>query len=122
MAQQRDPSREQFWRETVAAWQRSGQTIRAFCVAQRLSEASLYAWRRELTRRDGALRLARKPAPARPRGSAAAAKFVPLQVLPQAFLEVVLPTGVSVRLPSGADATTVTTVAGLVAALRAASC
>jgi hypothetical protein len=28
MSQRRDPEREQFWRETVAAWQQSGQTIR----------------------------------------------------------------------------------------------
>ena len=121
MSQRRDSERERFWRETVAAWRQSGQTVRAFCAGRRLSEASLYAWRRELTRRDrepgaGARqRTARKSSPV-------AAKFIPLQVLPSAMLEVVLPTGVVVRLPSGVDAAAVTSVASLVAALRAASC
>lgn len=121
MSQQRDPSREEFWRETVAAWQRSGQTIRRFCAARRLSEASLYAWRRELARRDGDRRPGiRKLSPARPKS--AAATFVPLQVLSQALIEVVLPTGLIVRLPSGADAAAMTTVANLVAALGTQSC
>lgn len=121
MSQQRDRSREQFWRETVASWQRSGQTVRSFCAARRLSEASLYAWRRELARRDRERRPSiRKLSPARPKSPAA--KFIPLQVLPSVLIEVVLPTGLIVRLPSGADAAAVTTVANLVAALGAQSC
>ena len=120
MSQQRDPAREQFWREAVAAWQESGQTIRAFCAARRLSEASLYAWRRELAQRDRARRPgARKWSRALPKSSRSAAKFVPLQVLPSALVEVVLPTGVVVRVPTGVEATA---VASLVAALRATSC
>jgi hypothetical protein len=38
------------------------------------------------------------------------------------MLEVVLPTGVIVRLPSGADAAAVASVANLIAALGAPSC
>jgi hypothetical protein len=34
----------------LARWQRSGQTGRDFCRAASLSEASFYAWRRELSR------------------------------------------------------------------------
>jgi hypothetical protein len=121
MGLQRDPAREQFWRDTVAAWQRSGQTIRGFCASRRLSEASLYAWRRELAWRDrqrgsGAAPSARRPSPAAP------AKFIPLQVVASALIEVVLPTGVVIRLPSGADAASVASVARLVAALEAGSC
>ena len=121
MSQSRDLSREKFWREAVAAWQRSGQTIRAFCAARRLSEASLYAWRRELARRDRERRPGvRELSLARPKS--AAAKFIPLQVLPSVLIEVVLPTGLIVRLPSGADAAAVSTVANLVTALGAQPC
>jgi Transposase DNA-binding len=45
--------------------------------------------------------------------------LVPLRVLPGTTLEVVLPTGLVVRAPAGADAAAVAT---LVVALRAASC
>jgi len=30
----RNPNREQFWRDTLAAWRDSGQSVRAFCAAR----------------------------------------------------------------------------------------
>ena len=100
----RGPDRERFWREAVAGWKKSDQTIAAYCRARGLGQASFYAWRRQLTRRD-------RVAPA--------ATFVPLTVVPDAVVEVVLPTGVVVRVPAAADAAA---VARLVAALEAAPC
>jgi hypothetical protein len=50
-AQHRDLTKEQFWREAVAAWQKSRQSVRAFCAARALAEPSFYSWRRELARR-----------------------------------------------------------------------
>ena len=44
--------RELHWREQVAGWSGSGQSIRGYCRAHGLSEASFHAWRRELRRRD----------------------------------------------------------------------
>lgn len=38
----RDPQLEAHWRECLAHWKRSGQTIRAFCAAHGLSENSFY--------------------------------------------------------------------------------
>lgn len=104
----RDGRREQFWREVVATWRRSGQSVRAFCAAADLSEPSFYAWRRTLQARDRAEAAARQ-----------APTFVPVRVVPDALLEVVLPTGLIVRVPGGAD---VQAVAKLVAALGSASC
>jgi transposase-like protein len=100
----RGPDRERFWREAVADWKKSGQIIAGFCTASGLSQASFYAWRRQLSQRDRA---------------APAATFVPLTVVPDAVVEVVLPTGVIVRVPAAADAAA---VAKLVAALGAVSC
>ena len=100
----RGQDREPFWREAVADWKKTGQTIAAFCRARGIAQASFYAWRRQLTGRD-------RVAPA--------ATFVPLTVVPDAFVEVVLPTGVIVRVPAAADAVA---VAKLVAALGTASC
>jgi transposase-like protein len=104
----RDPRKEQFWREAVAAWQRSGQSIRAFCASRGLVEASFYGWRRELARRQRAQPTAHHRA-----------AFVPVRVVPAAVLEVVLPSGLVVRVPAGAEAAT---VAQLVAALGAPAC
>jgi transposase-like protein len=103
-----DSRLEQFWRETLAAREKSGQSVRDFCASRQLSEASFYGWRRTLQERD---RLQR---PARPQPT-----FVPPRVVPAAVLEVVLPGGLIVRVPDGAEAGA---VAILVAALRAATC
>jgi hypothetical protein len=105
---QRDPGREQFWRETITVWQQSGQSISAFCSSRRLSEASFYSWRRTLRQRD----LQATTAPTSP-------TLVPVRVLADTALEIMLPTGLVVRVPAGADAAA---VAALVAASRAASC
>jgi transposase-like protein len=80
--------------------------VRAFCRERGLNESNFYAWRRQLEVRDGST-------PARP------AKFVPVQVVSESMVEVVLPNGVLVRVPSGSEPTA---VARLVAALESASC
>ena len=59
---ERDPERERFWRRTMKAWARSGQSIRAFCEAEGVSEWSFHAWRRELRKRDGEREQGRKGA------------------------------------------------------------
>jgi len=48
---QRSQAKEQHWRRHVAAWRRSGQTVRAYCQAAGLSEPSFYGWRRVLAER-----------------------------------------------------------------------
>ena len=86
----RQPSvKEQFWRDMLLLWQASGQTIRAFCHTQRLSEPSFYAWRRIIAQRER-----QQPA------------FVPVHVTPTTSipLELVLATGRVVRVPPGFDA------------------
>jgi hypothetical protein len=105
-ADRRDPHLESRWRDRLARWKRSGQTVRAFCLAQGLNENNFYAWRRELAARDR-------------QAAAPPATFVPLRVAAPAVLEVVLTTGVIIRVPTGAD---LATVARLVAALGAQPC
>src|SRR5690349_7997872 len=102
----RDPKRERRWRDLIARWERSDLTVRDFCSDHRVSEPSFYAWRRELAARD------RQKGPPVP-------TFVPVRVVPPAVVEVVVPTGVVVRVPAGADPAA---VARLVAALGAGPC
>jgi hypothetical protein len=85
--------KEQFWRDMLLLWQTSGQTIRAFCHAQHLSEPSFYAWRRIIAQRER-----QQPA------------FVPVRVTPTPTtsipIELVVGGGRVVRVPPGFDADT----------------
>jgi len=47
----RDEGQARFWRGEIAGQARSGQSVRAYCRAHRLGEATFYHWRRELARR-----------------------------------------------------------------------
>lgn len=49
---QKPVTKEQHWRDVIERWRSSGQSIRAFCAEQHLSEASFHAWRRTIARRD----------------------------------------------------------------------
>jgi hypothetical protein len=101
------PEKARAWRATIGAWRRSGQTINAFCRARRLTRANFDRWRRIL---------AAEPSPSPPTPSPA---FVPVRVVAEPMAEVVLRSGVVVRLPLSAAPEAVTR---LVAAVGAASC
>jgi hypothetical protein len=110
MTRRRNKVREQFWRDAIAAWRRSGQSVRAFCDARGVSEATFFARRRELADQELPSGQAR-PAPA--------STFVPVHVVPDPTVEVILPSGVIVRTPVAADPAA---VARLVAALGRRPC
>jgi hypothetical protein len=101
----RNESKERLWREHVLSWQRSGVTIREYCLQQQLSEPNFYAWRRELARRD---EVAVAPAPPAPRGKPASITWMPVTVTSSAspLVEVQLPTGAVLRIPAGVESVT----------------
>ena len=117
----RDAAKERFWRKAVRQQQRSGQSIRDYCRANRISEPSFYAWRRELKRRGGqstvrrmvtehgrAGRGQRRLGRPSSRGSSRSA-FVSVQLAPgtvpigSTSIECLLPGGIVLRLPAGMD-------------------
>jgi hypothetical protein len=100
---------ERRWRDLIARWKRTGVTVSDFCADQGVSVASFYAWKRELAARDQTVTLTTTPMPT----------FVPLRVAPSDTIEVVLKSGVVVRVPVGVDPLA---VAQLVAALGAKPC
>ena len=101
------PEKVRTWRALVEAWKRSGQTINAFCRARQITRSNFDRWRRIL---------AAEPEMARPSPPSA---FVPVRVVAEPMAEVVLRSGVVVRLPLRASADAVTR---LVTAVGAASC
>jgi transposase len=102
----RDPAREKFWRRTMQDQQRSGLSVRDFCQRQGLKDWTFRWWRQELARRDRVPSMA----PASERAEVAPA-FLPVRVVdleavstrPVPPIEIVLPTGMVVRAPSGFD-------------------
>ena len=132
----RDQNKERYWRGHVAAWQRSGQSVRAYCRAEGLSEPSFYSWRRLLAERGlgaaggtecaGGGGASGQPAAARrqPADAVAISPFVPVRLVteattPTAAVEVVLRGGRVVRVAAGFAAQTLREV---VAALEDLPC
>jgi hypothetical protein len=107
----RRADRDQFWRDTIAAWKGSGQSVTAFCAARGIGESTFFAKRRELARRDQSPSVPASPAPS--------TSFAAVRVIPDPTIEIVVPGGVLLRVPAGAD---VAAVARLVLALRGAPC
>ena len=89
-------SKEEFWRGLVRECATSGQSIRAFCAAHRVSEPTFYAWRRALGRPDSARRQG-----AAPPDSA----FLPVRLTGAiaSRIEIALPSGHRIRLSGPVD-------------------
>jgi len=103
----RNPERVRTWRALIETWKQSGQTINAFCRSRQLTRSNFDRWRRILA------------APPSESPDKEPSTFVPLQVVADPMVEVVLRSGIVVRLPMSAASEAVTR---LVAAVGAASC
>ena len=101
------PEKVQVWRARVDAWKRSGQTVNAFCRARQITRSNFDRWRRILAAESSASTPSPSPA------------FVPVRVVAEPMAEVVLRSGVVVRLPLAASPEDVTR---FVTAVGAASC
>lgn len=110
-SRRRPANREQIWHDTINAWKVSGQSIRAFCAVRGIAEATFYAKRREFADREPSRRPASSSVPS--------PSFAAVRVIPDPTLEIVIPDGVLVRVPIGADPDA---VARLVAALGGRPC
>jgi hypothetical protein len=132
---ERDPRRERFWRVVLRKQRRSGLTVRAYCGQEQISEASYYAWRREIARRDLEPQAPAKQQrgltsngasfPRARRPPAVPPVFQELAILGDdgrrgapACLEIVLPDGCQVRVPSEVDRTLLGDVIAMLEARR----
>jgi hypothetical protein len=103
----RNPEREKQWHDLLTQWHQSEQSISAFCNQRHLSEPTFYYWRRKLG-------FGRRPTRQSP-----AATLVPMTLVTEPSVEVVLPTGVTLKLPLTAAEEQITR---WLTAARAASC
>ena len=95
--------KRQFWQMVIETWQSSGLSVSKFCKAEGLSEGSFYNWRKKLTVANSKHSKQKGP------GSSA---FIEVS-LPKnnpVALELVLSSGNSLRISSGADNKTLSDV------------
>jgi hypothetical protein len=114
--------RERYWRDVVERWSGSGFGVGALCRREGVSTVSFHRWRKRIAEADDAV-----AASARSRGTGSRRNgeavgegplFVPVRVAaeeerstaPGAAVEVALPSGVIVRVASGADRGTIADV------------
>src|SRR5688572_15186348 len=86
----RRADRDQFWRDMIAAWKDSGQSVTAFCAARRLGESTFFAKRRELARLEQSSASPPQPGPS--------PSFAAVRVIPDPTIEIVVPGGVVLRV------------------------
>ena len=103
----RRPEKVKVWRVAIEAWKRSGQTVNVFCRARKLTRSNFDRWRRILATEPGV-------SPPKPSPS-----FVSLRVVAEPMAEVVLLSGIVVRVPLSAAPEAVTR---LVTAVGAVPC
>src|SRR5688572_12914 len=90
-----NPERVRIWRDLIDAWKRSGRTINAFCRDRKLTRSNFDRWRRILAHDPSDSSGGKSP-------SSPPSVFVPLRVVAEPMAEVVLLSGIVVRLPLGA--------------------
>ena len=85
-------ARDEYWREKIAAQERSGRSVQQFCKEQGLNNPSFYYWRKRL-RQKTPVRFALVETAGAPQHKAS-----------EHCLELVLPTGERLRIGAGVDA------------------
>lgn len=98
---ERSAAKEQYWREVIDGWRRSGGSVRLWCTQRQISEPSFYSWRTTLAKRDAAA-APQQPPRRRARRKRGPAAMIPVEIVPSsnqpqsAPLEIILGGGVQV--------------------------
>ena len=108
----RTPDRQSQWRARLARWRKSGLSIRRFCFDEGVSEPSFFSWRRRLlSDGNGDASIEHRQVSPVP-----GAMFLPMEVIDggssvdRASVEIRLPSGATLRLPSGIEEARVRTL------------
>ena len=94
----------QFWQMAIETWQASGMSVSKFCEAEGLSESSFYIWRKKFAQADDAETGKQKKL------SPSAFIEVAIPKNDPASLELVLSSGNTLRINSGANSATLNDV------------
>lgn len=91
-----DPRIVERWRTIVVDWRRSELGVAAFCRSRRINKSGFHRWRNILDQLDRSSTT--------PSSTAPAPAFVPVRVVPDPVIEVILPSGLQLRVPLSVDA------------------
>ncbi|MBX9919386.1 MAG: hypothetical protein K2Y33_06090 [Mycolicibacterium frederiksbergense] len=91
------------WQRLIAEQAQSQLTVQAFCRQRRIAKSCFYRWKSILTKPASPIRAA-PTAPKRSVDTPVSTTFVPLRVIPDTLVEVMLPSGIQLRLPLSAHA------------------
>ena len=94
---EQDLAKESRWRDILKRQASSGQSVRAFCQQEQVTESAFYAWRRTIGQRDNK----------RAKPKQAQVELVPVEVTGQqgASIAIQLAGGLVLRLPESTSAT-----------------
>ena len=116
-------SREAYWRRQVAAWGRSGESVRGYCRAHGLTESGFHFWKGELKRRDaGASSGKSAPVPSHELGTGFAEVRVAPSAAHEALIEIACAGTRRVRVYPGFDEETLARVLGVLERAGADAC
>lgn len=94
-----ESGKQAIWATRISSWSRSGLSRRAWCDRHGVNVHTFDYWRRRL--REG-------PVPRKRRARTALVPIAVAAAAPEAPLELVLPSGIRLRVPSDADVARVT--------------
>lgn len=106
MAQQTNHSaaKETFWRSMLEKHRASELSVRAFCRREGISEPSFYAWRKEIGKRDVVRDASQERQPLIPVNVVRSdGMTLTPQALPRALMELVTPSGFTLRFHQDCD-------------------
>jgi hypothetical protein len=92
-----DPALADLWRQRLQRFEHAGLSAVAFCAKEGVSTATFYAWRQRLRQPPA------EPTTAPDRPADGAARLIPVRLLHAAPVEIVLPSGLVLRLTPGCD-------------------
>jgi hypothetical protein len=93
-----DEAKRRLWWERLARFARSGKKVAAFCSAERVSVPTFYQWERKLAAESLRRRSRRAGASLSVNRTGA---FLPVRIEGATLVEMELPNGTRVRVPSG---------------------
>ncbi len=112
-----DVAKREAWKQRLAEFDRGGATVAAFCEREKVSVASFYQWRRKLVAVGQARQRNANPSPS----AMGQVRFLPIEIAGgTSSVEVLLPGGAKLLVPSHEHEALRTILAALVNSQREA--
>ena len=93
MARVIDPAKWELWRQRFQEFEKGGMTVAEFCQQAAVSVATFYQWRRRLEKKG-------RSSATRSEKALSGVRFVPVEITSSPNIEVHLPNGARVVVPS----------------------